>query len=580
MNFNFDNIYYNSYSFNENMNNNNIMKHKTFPNIINDNNNNNIPLNNLNNNNNINNFYDNNNCFYMSVPNNFLNYNNCINYNSFDLNNNSQNFYSYNNNFIENPNNIYNNNIIPFSNDFSSIYNFPKNISQEFFESETYENSNNNNNNNNNSPFINIQINNDFIIKKSEILLPKLETFFSLISSKLLSNEEISIKIIDLENSSKFNFKEGFYLLPEDSSELKYITYNLYNNSTKIARLLKLSSIIYRKIKTLSSSTKRELYYNNVEIFKSVDVTDNIISDLCSILVIHKLELPIFPSAKGLFCGNILIKNEFGQELNIKNYNIFNKINLITYEYLIFDLKIEYENEIKFILIVEKETIFFNLLENNYFKNIFPNCLIITGKGYPDFITKVFIKKIFNKLNNVPKFYFGDNDPHGLNIYLNYLFGSKNSSRENEFMNISDLKWIGLNNEMVNNIKYLDVYEKNFNEKEENFNEINNNILKGMIKLDEKDIEKLNKIKNSEIFNLNNWIECKNIHKNNLIENVSVILYEIELMLNFGYKTEGEFLISKYCNMFVENLNVHITNFYNNLNNNNNNNLINNITNI
>ena len=577
MNFNFDNIYDNSYSINDIMNDNNFLKYNSFPNYINYNNNHN------------NNFYDNNNCFYMTDPNNFLNYNNnnYLNYNSYDLNNNSNNFYSYNNNnnLIENQfenNNNYNNNFIPSSNEFSSfsnINNFPKN-SQEFFESETYDNSNNNNNNN--SPLINIQINNEFIIKKSEILLPKLETFFSLISSKLLSNEEISIKIIDLENSSKFNFKEGFYLLPEDSSEFRYITYNLYNNSTKIARLLKLSSIIYRKIKTLSSSTKRELYYNNVEIFKSVDVTDSIISDLCSILVINKFELPIFPSAKGLFCGNILIKNEFGQELNIKSYNIFNKINLITYEYLIFDLKIEYENEIKFILIVEKETLFFNLLENNYFKNIFPNCLIITGKGYPDFITKVFIKKIFNKLKNVPKFYFGDNDPHGLNIYLNYLFGSKNSSRENEFMNISDLKWIGLNNEMVNNIKYLDVHEKNFNEKEENLNDINNNILNGMIKLDEKDIEKLNKIKNLDIFNLNNWIECKNIHKNNLIENVSVILYEIELMLNFGYKTEGEFLISKYCNMFIENLNVHITNFYNNLNNinNNNNNLLNNITNI
>lgn len=561
MNFNFDNFCNDFFSVNENVNDYNLMKYKTFPNVIN--NNNNIFFDNLKyNNNNVNNFYDNNNCFYMTVPNNFFNNNNYINYNSFDLNN--QNFYSYNNNFIENPieNNI---NFIQNSNDFSS--NNPKNFSEEFFEPETNENSNNNNIN-----FINLQINNDYIIKKGEILLPKLETFFSLITSKLLSNEELSIKIIDLENSSKFNFKEGFYLLPLDSSELKYTTYNLYNNSTKIARLLKLSSIIYRKIKTLSASTKRELYYNNVEIFKSVDVTDNIISDLCSILVVHKLELPIFPSAKGLFCGNILIKNEFGQELNIKNYKIFNKINLISYEYLIFDLKIEFENEIKFILIVEKETIFFNLLENNLFKNIFPNCLIITGKGYPDFITKVFVKKVFEKLKNVPKFYFGDNDPHGLNIYLNYLFGSKNSSRENEFMNISDLKWIGLNNEMVNNIKYLDVYEKN--SKEENL--INNNILNGMIKLDEKDIEKLNKIKNYEFFDLNKWIECKNIHKNNLIENVSVIQYEIELMLNSGYKTEGEFLISKYCDMFIENLNVHITNFYNNLNNN----LINNITKI
>ena len=64
MNFNFDNIYNNSYSIDDIMNDNNFLKYNSFPNYIN-----------YNNNNNHNNFYDNNNCFYMTDPNNFLNYN-------------------------------------------------------------------------------------------------------------------------------------------------------------------------------------------------------------------------------------------------------------------------------------------------------------------------------------------------------------------------------------------------------------------------------------------------------------------------------------------------------------------------
>jgi DNA topoisomerase VI subunit A len=83
--------------------------------------------------------------------------------------------------------------------------------------------------------------------------------------------------------------------------------------------------------------TKREIYYENVDLFKSTDIIDSSENDLCSILGICKFDLPIFPSAKGLFCGNITLVNKFGNKLNINNTKMNNKINLINYEYLIED---------------------------------------------------------------------------------------------------------------------------------------------------------------------------------------------------------------------------------------------------
>jgi len=395
------------------------------------------------------------------------------------------------------------------------------------------------------------QINKIYISKMRERLKIKIEKFFILVTEKLLKNELLELSVIDLEKTSKFNFDEGYYILPEDTNNYYYSKLILYYNSSKIAKIFKLMSIIYQKICNLSSSTKRELYYNNVELFKSVENINNILNDICSLLIINRFDLPIFPSAKGLFCGNINIKNEYGIQLNITNNN-YNKINLITYEYLTDDFKIDDNNFNKplFILIVEKETLFFNLIENNFFTQIFKNILLITGKGYPDYLTKIFIKKIYNLYPDIPFLYFGDHDPNGIEIYLNYLFGSKKSSRENEFMSLNNLKWIGLNEEMINNI----IYSEEMN---------NNNIQKskeqfGLIKMDNKDLDKIKSLLSKEYFNLDLWIPSINPFKDFLTKNLSIIYYELNQMLISGYKTEGDFLISKYCQVFIENIKANL----------------------
>ena len=292
------------------------------------------------------------------------------------------------------------------------------------------------------------------MIQFREKIYPLLKKFFIDFAKKILNDEPIQLAVLDLEKTCNLDYNLGHYSLPLGIDKFKYKFYNLFDNLRTITRILKLSVIIQHKLTQLMPCTKRELYYENVDLFKSTEIIDSNESDLCSILGICKFDLPIFPSAKGLFCGNITLINKYGNRLNINNSNMNNKINLINYEYLIEDFDLDektktYINLIQnnkiylsnnnngnisknsindlckkyFVLIIEKETLFFNLVGNYQFFNKFPNAILITGKGYPDYITKVFIKKLANLINDIPFIYFGDHDPHGFEIYLNYIIG-------------------------------------------------------------------------------------------------------------------------------------------------------------
>ena len=48
--------------------------------------------------------------------------------------------------------------------------------------------------------------------------------------------------------------------------------------------------------------------------------------------------------------------------------------------------------------------------------------IIITGKGFPDYATKQFVKKLICEKPNLPVFFLGDFDPYGFDILCNYCF--------------------------------------------------------------------------------------------------------------------------------------------------------------
>ena len=463
-----------------------------------------------------------------------------------------------------------NSNKYPFSNAQFSF--------NEFDESNIFNNPQSNINQISNSPLIS-----KIMLQFREKLYPLLKKFFMDFAKKLINDEPIQIAVIDLDKTSTIDYDIGCYSFPLGTDKFKYKIYNLFDNLKSIARILKLAVIIQNKLNQLRPCTKRELYYENVELFKSTDIIDSNESDLCSILGICRFDLPIFPSAKGLFCGNITLVNKYGNRLNINNTNMNSKINLINYEYLIEEFFIDdntrnginffqsnYNNICQkyFVLIVEKETLFFNLVGNYQFYSKFPNAIVITGKGYPDYITKIFIKRLSEQLSNVPFIYFGDHDPHGLEIYLNYLFGSTQSCKENSYMCIGNLKWVGLSHENIemilkfglinkemmkeisdNGDNDIVINDKDFVDDEENIKEGQTS---GLIKLDNKDKIKIKNILKREFFNNDEkWINSNNPNNEKILTNLAIIKNELIQMENFDYKAEGEYLVSKYFSDFL-----------------------------
>ena len=463
-----------------------------------------------------------------------------------------------------------NSNKYPFSNAQFSF--------NEFDESNIFNNPQSNINQISNSPLIS-----KIMLQFREKLYPLLKKFFMDFAKKLINDEPIQIAVIDLDKTSIIDYDIGCFSFPLETDKFKYKIYNLFDNLKSIARILKLAVIIQNKLNQLRPCTKRELYYENVDLFKSTDIIDSNESDLCSILGICRFDLPIFPSAKGLFCGNITLVNKYGNRLNINNTNMNSKINLINYEYLIEEFFIDdnTRNSINFfqsncnnicqkyfVLIVEKETLFFNLVGNYQFYSKFPNAIVITGKGYPDYITKIFIKRLSEQLSNVPFIYFGDHDPHGLEIYLNYLFGSTQSCKENSYMCIGNLKWVGLSHENIemilkfglinkeimkeisdNDGNDIVISDKDFVDEEENIKESQTS---GLIKLDNKDKIKIKNILKREFFNNDEkWINSNNPNSEKILTNLAIIKNELIQMENFDYKAEGEYLVSKYFSDFL-----------------------------
>lgn len=84
---------------------------------------------------------------------------------------------------------------------------------------------------------------------------------------------------------------------------------------------------------------------------------------------------------------------------------------------------IEIQSIAYFILVVEKESIFHKLIEENLLSKLTRPFIMITGKGFPDLNTQLFLRKLWIVMS-IPVFILVDADPDGIQIMLNYRFGS------------------------------------------------------------------------------------------------------------------------------------------------------------
>ena len=92
------------------------------------------------------------------------------------------------------------------------------------------------------------------------------------------------------------------------------------------------------------------------------------------------------------------------------------------------------------ILIVEKETAFQHLTTSGCLRRT----VLVTGKGYPDVATRLFVRALLKSQPSLRVFALVDADPHGIDIAAVYKFGSKAMAYGNDALKIDPLIWLGV----------------------------------------------------------------------------------------------------------------------------------------
>jgi len=189
-----------------------------------------------------------------------------------------------------------------------------------------------------------------FKMDRKEYIMNKIESFYEYLMDLILNKSPIEVQVFDIQKSSVFSYDKGIFCLSENA---KFQTWDLNNNSSQIAQTAYLLHYFYVKLLNCQISSKREIYYSNVDLFKTMQNLNRRIIDICYMFDFNRFDLELYPSEKGLFSGNLIITDSNG---NIRySRTKSGEKYLITHNLIYEDFF--FESSAQFILVVEKDTV-------------------------------------------------------------------------------------------------------------------------------------------------------------------------------------------------------------------------------
>uniref|UniRef100_A0A3B4XGF6 DNA topoisomerase (ATP-hydrolyzing) n=1 Tax=Seriola lalandi dorsalis TaxID=1841481 RepID=A0A3B4XGF6_SERLL len=202
------------------------------------------------------------------------------------------------------------------------------------------------------------------------------------------------------------------------------------------AQILKILSVIYRLVQRNSYATKRDIYYNNTQLFGSQTAVDSIVDDISCMLKVPRRSLHVLATSKGFIAGDLRYIEEDGTRIDCHSSSA-----AVAVSSNIGGIK-NIVSSAKFVLIVEKDATFQRLLDDDFCTKLSP-CIIITGKGMPDVNSRLMVRKLWDTLH-IPIFALVDADPHGIEIMCIYKYGSVAMSFEAHSLTVPSVMWLGL----------------------------------------------------------------------------------------------------------------------------------------
>lgn len=297
-------------------------------------------------------------------------------------------------------------------------------------------------------------------------------------------------------------------------------------HSRTFSRILRLSSIIHEGLEKQTVASKRDLFYRDVNLFRSQPVVDKMVEDMACTLRVPRSSLNVMAGGRSILFGSLRVtmkvrhKKVDSWEQNSTEqqtlpawlhsdisqavadtgesciltpepsqpaeedplYSDYMRTDYntpVTLPGLMDDIvHIEMHPKTLFVLVIEKESTFLHLARSGFCITHGP-CILLTSKGYPDFVARQLLKHLERMVQDgvhtmflpyspptfgvpalrsysadyhvpsrpmslkIPLLALVDCDPHGFKIFLTYRCGSVECAYDNANLAVPSLKCLG-----------------------------------------------------------------------------------------------------------------------------------------
>eukprot|EP00930_Biecheleria_cincta_P056756 TRINITY_DN42817_c0_g1_i1.p1 TRINITY_DN42817_c0_g1~~TRINITY_DN42817_c0_g1_i1.p1 ORF type:complete len:384 (+),score=70.15 TRINITY_DN42817_c0_g1_i1:45-1154(+) len=203
----------------------------------------------------------------------------------------------------------------------------------------------------------------------------------------------------------------------------------------RLTRLFAVLDAVHRLNTRKRKATQRELFYRLVSegdgsLFKAQSDMEKALQDAIGALRIGRPQLGVLVAEKGLVAGEVVFHAAPGQALCSSAARGVSGSAISEAMLQGMDYKVQVNSLAQCVLVVEKDSFFQHLLQSGFLAVV--PVVLVTGRGYPDLLTRRFLQLLHRLAPGLPQLYLGDYDPDGVAIFLLY------------HASCPQLRWLGL----------------------------------------------------------------------------------------------------------------------------------------
>lgn len=209
----------------------------------------------------------------------------------------------------------------------------------------------------------------------------------------------------------------------------------------RFTQLIWLAFFVKKLMKEQRTSTLRDIFYSaqafNVD-FEDQDESDEMITDLETILMKAREDFNVFPEERSAIFGELIIEYTVpgyeGRRLDLTSHpdGVMIGPALTTAEFV--------DTNAEMVLAIEKGGLFTRFIEERVHKKF--KAILVNTAGQPPRSTRYLLRRLNQELG-LPVYIFTDADPWGMHIAMVIISGSANAAHLRD-LTTPDAKWAGV----------------------------------------------------------------------------------------------------------------------------------------